>query len=102
MSLGQRFKKRRLELSFTQYDLAKALKVTPQHISAIEQNKRSPSLDSLVKIANELGVTTDYLLTGKQVPLVDTAPVIKADKNLSLKSKKALIALVEELHQKGS
>lgn len=100
MSLGQRIRRRRLELSFTQDQLAKSLKVTPQHISAIEQDKRTPSLDSLVKIAKYLGVTTDFLLTGKEIALVDIKPVIKADKILSLKSKKALISLVEELCRK--
>lgn len=98
MSFGQRIKKRRKELAFTQDDLAKALSVTPQHISAIEQDKRTPSLDSLVKIAKELGVTTDFLLTGKEEVLTETIPIIKADKKLSVKSKKAIISLVEELY----
>ena len=99
MSLGKRIRTRRLELSFTQDQLAKFLKVTPQHISALEQDKRTPSLNSLVNIARFLGVTTDFLLTGKEVALVDIKPVIKADKILSLKSKKALIALAEELYR---
>ncbi len=99
MSLGKQIKKRRLSLELTQRDLAKALKVTPQHISAIEQDKRAPSLDSLVRFAKELGVTTDFLLTGKEVALIEIAPIIKADKKLTLKSKKAIIALVEELQK---
>ncbi|RJQ32229.1 MAG: XRE family transcriptional regulator [Actinobacteria bacterium] len=98
MSYGQRIRKRRLALNLTQDKLAKAVKVTPQHISAVKQNKSAPSLETLVKIASELGVTTDYLLTGKEVALVKIVPVIKTDKNLSLKSKKALFSLIEELH----
>ena len=60
MGLGERVKERREELVLTQLQLAQALGVTPQHISVIEKNKRAPSLDALAKLAQELGVTTDY------------------------------------------
>ena len=98
MKLGERIRKRRKELGLTQYDLAEALGVTPQHISAIEQNKRAPSLDSLVKIAKELGVTVDFLLTGEESVITEPISAIKADKKLSLRVKKALISLIEELY----
>jgi len=44
-------------------------------------------------------VTVDYLLTGKESVITDTIPSIKADKRLTLKAKKALVSLVEELYQ---
>jgi len=68
-------------------------------LTSIEQDKRTPSLSSLSKLAEELGVTVDYLATGKEGVIVDTIPAIKADKKLSLKSKKALLSLVEELYR---
>lgn len=83
----------------TQKELAEAIGVTPQHISAIEQDKRDPSLSSLGKLAEELGVTIDYLMTGKESVITDTIPAIKGDKKLKLKAKKALIALIQELHE---
>ncbi|MCX5999622.1 MAG: helix-turn-helix transcriptional regulator [Chloroflexi bacterium] len=98
MSLGDRVRIRRKRLKVTQRELAKALGVTPQHISAIEQDKRDPSLPSLVKLAEELGVTVDYVLTGKEGVVTDPIPAIKADKRLNLRSKRALIALVEQLY----
>lgn len=98
MSLGIRVKERRQALGLTQQQLAKALGLTPQHISVIEQGKRVPSLPSLARIAEELGVTIDFLAAGKEGVITDTIPAIKADKRLSLKTKKALIALVEELY----
>ena len=97
MTIGERIRKRRQTLEITQQELAKALGVTPQHISGIEQEKRSPSLSFLSKLAEELGVTTDYLLSGKEGIITDTIPAIKADKSLTLKVKRVLIALVEEL-----
>jgi len=99
MSLGKRIRERRQELRLTQEELARALGLTPQHISGIEQDKRSPSLSSLAKLAEELGITVDYLVTGKESVIVDSIPAIKADKKLSLETKKALVALVKELHE---
>ena len=97
MTLGQRIRTRRQTLELTQQELAKALGLTPQHISAIEQEKRAPSLPFLAKLAEQLGVSIDYLVTGKKSIITDTIPAIKADNSLTLKTKKALIALVEEL-----
>ncbi len=53
---------------------------------------------SLGKLAEELGVTMDYLATGKEGVVTDPIPAIKGDWKLSLKSKKALVGLVEELY----
>jgi len=99
MTIGKRIRIRRLELKLTQDDLARSLHLTPQHISGIEQDKRTPSLPTLAKLAEELGVTVDYLATGKEGVIVDTIPAIKADKKLTLESKKALVSLVEELYR---
>ena len=99
MSLGQRIRKRRGILKITQQELAQALRVTPQHVSAIEQGKGAPSLSSLARFAEELGVSIDYLVCGKEGIITDTIPAIKADKRLKLKGKRALIALVEELRE---
>jgi len=87
---------RRQTLKLTQQELAKGTGLSPQHISAIEQDKRAPSLPSLAKLAEELGVTIDYLVTGKEGVITDTIPAIKADKTLNLEVKKALITLVRE------
>ena len=97
MSLGQRIRQRRLALNITQQDLADALNVTPQHISVIEQDKATPSVTLLPKLAEQLGVSTDYLLSGKEGIITDIIPAIKANNKLTLKVKRSLIALVEEL-----
>lgn len=99
MSIGDRIRKRRLELGWTQSRLAQALGVTPQHISVVELDKRTPSLSSLAVLAEELGVNIDFLVTGKETSVTDSIPAIKADKKLTLQSKNSLINLVEELHK---
>ena len=99
MTLGQRLRARRQTLKLTQQELAEALGLTPQHISAIEQEKRAPSLPALAKLATELGVTIDYLVVGKEGGVSDIIPAIKADKRLKLDEKKALIVLVQSLRE---
>ncbi len=98
VSLGERALEKRQAYHITQQDLARALGVTPQHISLIEQNKVTPSLALLAGLATELGVSVDYLVSGKEGIITDTVPAIKADKRLKIKAKKALIAMVEELY----
>jgi transcriptional regulator with XRE-family HTH domain len=100
MGLGERIKARREELGLTQLQLAQALGVTPQHISIIEKDKRSPSLESLAKLAQELGVTTDFLITGKQTILTDCISAVKADDTLSLENKNALVCIIKALRNK--
>jgi len=51
MSIGARIKARRLALKLTQLDLAKVLHISPQHVSAIEQEKRLPSLAMILQLA---------------------------------------------------
>ena len=83
----------------TQQELAEVIGVTPQHISLIEQDKGAPSLSTLAKLAEELGVTIDYLVTGKESVITDAIPAIKGDKKLKLKVKKALIALIQDSYE---
>jgi len=97
MNLGQRIKEKRQALGLTQEELADNLGTTPQHISAIEQDKRTPSLQLLVKLAEELGATVDYLLTGKEGIMPDIIVAIKADRSLNIDIKKALITMVKSL-----
>jgi len=85
-------------MKLTQLHLAQALGVTPQHISAVEKDKRTPSLDSLAKLAEELGVSVDYLVTGKEGVITDPIPAIKAEKKLRVEIKKALITLIQALY----
>jgi transcriptional regulator with XRE-family HTH domain len=97
-TLGQRIRQKREFLKLTQKQLADALGLTPQHISAIEQDQRLPSINSLAKFAEELGVNIDYLVTGKESAVTSIIPAIKADKNLELEVKKALTRLVKALY----
>jgi len=99
VSIGKRIIGRRQILGITQQELAESLGVTPQHISAIEQDKGAPSLALLPKLGEELGVSIDYLVSGREWIITDTVPAIKGDKRLELKVKRALITLVEKMRE---
>lgn len=55
-------KELRLSKGLTQKQLAERLWVKKSIISAYETDARPPSLDMLIKYANEFHVSTDYLL----------------------------------------
>lgn len=65
--VGQRIIERRKKLGITQETLAEISDVTTQFVSYAESGKRAMRPENLLKIANALGVSTDYLLTGNIV-----------------------------------
>ncbi len=63
-TLPNRFKECRIESGITQPNLAKMLgfKATKQLIYAYENGKRLPTVNTLIKMHEIFGVSTDYLL----------------------------------------
>ncbi|MNP59243.1 anaerobic benzoate catabolism transcriptional regulator [compost metagenome] len=49
-------------MNWTQEKLAEKVEVSDAYIGQIERGERSLSLETLIKLANQLGVTVDYLL----------------------------------------
>ena len=62
IKLGQNIKKIRTKKKMSQGDIARALGVDRGYISNIENGKKNPTLTTLQKIANALGVGVDGLL----------------------------------------
>lgn len=62
MEFGNRLSKLRKKRNVSQVNLSVACEVSQETISTYENNKNMPSCEVLVKIANYLGTTTDYLL----------------------------------------
>lgn len=61
-AVGIRIRTAREQARMTQEDLAEALDMSPTHISVIERGLKSPRLDTFVKLANVLHVSSDFLL----------------------------------------
>ena len=63
--IGVRIAMLRCAHGLSQAELACRLHISASAVGMYEQGRRAPSLQLLVQLAKELGVTTDYLLTGQ-------------------------------------
>lgn len=64
VEIGKRIFERRKQIGITQERLAEIADTTPQAISNYERGERELKAGVIIKIAEGLNVTTDYLLTG--------------------------------------
>lgn len=63
--LGERIAALRRRAGLSQAELAQRLQISASAMGMYEQGRREPSVDTLVALAQELQVSTDFLLTGK-------------------------------------
>lgn len=64
MTFGQRLKLEREKNGFSKVELGKLVNVHYSQIGRYERDKASPSADVLKKMANELNISTDFLMNG--------------------------------------
>ena len=63
-NLGLRIRQKRINMDWTQADLAKRIGVTGSFIGHIERAEKVPSLETVARLSAELGVTIDWLVFG--------------------------------------
>ncbi len=68
MKLGERVKSLRQSLGWTQDKLAQETQISKSFLSEVENDKANISGDNLLKIANTLNVSLDYLMKGEAPP----------------------------------
>lgn len=76
--LGDRIALLRRGLGWNQSELARRLHISTSAVGMYEQGRREPSLTGIVQLAKTLGVSADYLLTGK--------PLLQADQDAIARS----------------
>lgn len=85
--LGERLKQARMNAGKTQEQVAAMLGITRGGYSHLENNRNEPDNETLVKLADYFGVTTDYLLGKNQTPeWANDDQVIELDKILKSKA----------------
>lgn len=57
MKIGERLRHYRTSKGFTIYRLSKETDISQNHISAIENDKRQPTIDTLERLISPLGIT---------------------------------------------
>lgn len=67
MLLKNRLIRKRKELNITQTELAKRAGLTAPSISQYESGVRNPSYEAILKLANALSVSADYLISGSTI-----------------------------------
>ena len=82
--VGQRLKRLRVARGFSQRDLSSP-GVSYAYISRIEAGARTPSVKALRKLAQKLGVSVEYLETGRDIREVDDRELKLADAELQLR-----------------
>lgn len=64
--IGKRVRELRVKKGLSQQDLGNAIGVTKVSVCGYESGTRIPTLEKLVKLADTLGTSTDYLL-GREI-----------------------------------
>jgi tetratricopeptide (TPR) repeat protein len=82
--VGARLKRLRLERGFSQRDLSSP-GVSYAYISRIEAGARTPSVKALRKLSQKLGVSVEYLETGRDIREVDDRELRLTDAELELR-----------------
>lgn len=65
ISIGKRIRRQREYLGYTREVFSEKLDVTPKFCSDIELGLKGMSVPTLCKISESLGLSTDYILFGK-------------------------------------
>ena len=83
-TIGARLKRLRLQRGLSQRDLSSP-GVSYAYISRIEAGARTPSVKALRKLSQKLGVSVEYLETGREIRDVDDRELRLADAELELR-----------------
>jgi y4mF family transcriptional regulator len=103
-TVGNRIKTRRAELGWTQDQLAEKAGISKSFVSDVENGKRSIGAETLLDVGRALGVSLDFLMTGKgsrkqqaeaQIPA--SLARFAADEGLSVRDTLTLLELQERI-----
>jgi transcriptional regulator with XRE-family HTH domain len=87
--MGDRIVRARESKGWKQLQLAKHVGISQKYASQLEQDKVDPGAKMIIRLAEALGVSTDYLLRGEQ-------PSLESDQSLLLEVRR-FIRRVQEL-----
>lgn len=87
MTVGERIKKLRKNLDFTQQQLAEKVGITYIQIGRYETGKSNPSSDVLNKIAEAVNTTVDFLISGGNAEQLNDKELLHLFKEVELMEK---------------
>jgi transcriptional regulator with XRE-family HTH domain len=102
--VGERIRKRRLELGWTQDQLCQKAGISKGFLSDLENDKRNVSATNLLDIARALSLSLDYLMTGDdtvkavtEVPIPASLARFAADERLSFRQTLMLLDMQKQI-----
>jgi len=103
-TVGQRVKQRRRELGLSQDALAQRAGISKSFLSDLETGKRSLGAETLLDLARAMGLSLDYLMTGKEsrnqkpeVQIPATLATFAAKEGLSMRQALTLLHMQEQI-----
>ncbi|EDN9731284.1 helix-turn-helix domain-containing protein [Listeria monocytogenes] len=96
---GNRLKQLRKNNNKTQEDISKILGISRGAYSHIENGRNEPDMETIVKLANIFGVSTDYLLGRSNNGFIDTIAA-HIDSNATEEEMEEILAYIEEKRKK--
>ncbi len=64
--IGKRVRRQRESMSLTRDQFAEQIEISPQFLAEIENGKKGMSAETLFKICERTGASSDYILFGRQ------------------------------------
>lgn len=102
--VGQRVKQRRRELGMSQDSLAQRAGISKSFLSDLETGKRSLGAETLLDLARAMGLSLDYLMTGKEsdnqnpeVQIPTSLATFAAEERLSFRQALTLLHMQEQI-----
>ena len=103
-SVGERIRGRRVELGWTQDQLAQKAGISKSFLSDLENGKRSVGANNLLDIARALGVSLDFLMTGtasqdqrSEVPIPASLARFAAEEGLTFRQTLVLLEMQQQI-----
>lgn len=95
--IGKRIREKRIERSWSQEELAEKANLSPVYIGMIERGEKIPRMETFIRLANILRVTSDDLLQDvlEQEHIIKLSKYMDEVEELDTNDKKRLYRIIE-------
>ncbi len=94
-TIGEKIRKLRIELNYTQKDIQKGTGIPQSNLSELERGRFTPQIKTLKKLADFLGINLSYLLDVDETSLDDIKLNIRMNSELNNSSKKEILDFID-------
>ena len=97
-SFGSSLRRAREKREYTREQIAERAGISPRFVSAIENDRRKPSLDVLIRLVHAIGASFDEVLAPQSIPEEYTVDRIKRlITQCSQRDQELVLALIDQM-----